>query len=123
MDSVSVRKTATQYVPGNPDFWSILVFYEDQNGAQSKEPDKQPLLTEADLTDDEKQIVTALKLWRKDKAAEINLPEYIVCHNATLIAVAQAKPQNLEELSKVKGLGTQKVAKYGDDIMAILNAF
>lgn len=127
MNSVSVKKTATQFVPGNPDCWSILVFYEDYNGAhngsKTKEVEKGPVISEADLTDEEKNIYTALRLWRKERAAEINQPEYIVCHNATLMQVAREKPQDLLSLSKIKGIGDQKILKYGDDIIAILNAF
>jgi superfamily II DNA helicase RecQ len=127
MNSVSVKKTATQFVPGNPDFWSILVFYEDYNGAhngtKTKETEKVPAISEADLTDEERNIYTALRLWRKDRAMEINQPEYIVCHNATLMHVAKEKPQDLVSLSRIKGLGDQKIMKYGDDLLAILNAF
>ena len=125
MDSVAVKKTATQFVPGNPDFWSILVFFEDYNanGSKAKEAEKQAGISEADLNEVERSIYSALRLWRKDRAAEINLPEFMVCHNATLMNVAKEKPQDLLSLSKIKGFGDQKVAKYGDDIIAILNAF
>ncbi len=125
MDTVSVKKTSTQFVPGNPDFWSILVFYEDYNGTHSKtkENEKQPPITEADLTENEMNILSALKIWQKDKAAEINLPEFMVFHKATLLSIAKEKPQTLLDLSKIKGLGDQKIAKYGDDVIAILNAF
>ncbi len=125
MDSVSVKKTSTQYVPGNPDYWSILIFYEDfhTNGTKSKEVEKQPGISEADLDETQQSIYAALRLWRKDRATEINLPEFMVCHNATLMTVAKEKPQDLVSLSRIKGLGDQKVAKYGDDILAIINAF
>lgn len=125
MDSVSVKKTSTQFVPGNPDFWSILVFYEDYNanGAKAKETEKPQAISEADLNETERSIYAALRLWRKDRATEINLPEFMVCHNATLMTVAKEKPADLLALSKIKGMGDQKIAKYGDDIVAILNAF
>jgi ATP-dependent DNA helicase RecQ len=80
-------------------------------------------VSEADLNEGEQQIFAALRLWRKDKAAEINHPEYLVFHNATLISLAKAKPRTVAELSKIKGVGEQKIIRYGDDLMAILNAF
>jgi superfamily II DNA helicase RecQ len=131
MDSVTVKKTATQFVPGNPDYWSILIFYENPkpNGAKAKEAkevktvEKQPVITEEDLSETERTIYAALRLWRKDRATEINLPEFMVFKNATLLTIALEKPQDLLALSKIKGLGDQKIAKYGDDIVAILNAF
>lgn len=124
MGTVTVKKTATQFVPGNPDYWSILVFYENGDTIKSEKiADKQPAHAESELDETSLQILSALKIWRKDKAAEINLPEFMVCHNATLTEVAFQRPQNLTDLSKIKGLGDQKIAKYGDDMIAILNAF
>jgi superfamily II DNA helicase RecQ len=132
METVTVQKTATQFVPGNPDFWSILVFYDQINGTPAKETEKTPPLKEEekaptlkdeDLTENEKVILAALKLWRKDRAVEIQLPEFMVCHNATLLHIAREKPQSLSALNHIKGLGAQKIARYGDDIIAIINAF
>ena len=107
MDSISVKKTSTQFVPGNPDFWSILVFYEDLNGTYKKETEKQPAITEDDLNETEKSIYAALRLWRKDRATEINLPEFMVCHNATLMTVAKENHRT-PRLSKVKGSAIRK---------------
>ena len=125
MDSVTVKKTATQFVIGQPDFWSVLVFFENgkpqKNG--SKESDKISFDSDVELTDEEKQIILALKQWRKDRAKEVNVPEYLICHNSELLSVAKMKPRSMEDLIRVKGFGDQKIAKYGDDIIAVLNAF
>ena len=125
METVTVKKTATQFVIGQPDFWSVLVFYENgkthKNG--TRERDKISFEPDVELTADEKQINQALKQWRKDRAKEMNIPEYLICHNSELISVTKMKPRTIEDLIKVKGFGDQKVSKYGDDIIAILNAF
>jgi superfamily II DNA helicase RecQ len=123
MHSVEVKYTTVQFIPGNPDYWSILVFFEEANGAKTKEKEKTPAITEDDLTIDETAIFSALKLWRKDRATEISLPEFMVCHNATLLFIAKERPRDLLALSKIKGMGDQKIATYGNDIIAILNAF
>lgn len=129
MDTVAVKKTASQFVNGQPDYWSILVYY-DQNGHDKKQPatsmtetTKVPELTEADLNDDEKQILAALRTWRKDKANEAQIAEFMILHNATLCALAKEKPRNISSLNAIKGMGQAKITKYGDDLMAILNAF
>ncbi|MGB3078314.1 MAG: HRDC domain-containing protein [Saprospiraceae bacterium] len=125
MESVTVKKTATQFVIGQPDFWSVLVFYENgkahKNG--SKESDKISFDAEVELTEEEKQIFVALKQWRRDRAKEVNVPEYLVCHNAELITVSKTRPRSMEDLNKIKGFGDQKISKYGDDIIAVVNAF
>jgi len=125
MDSMMVRKTATQFVIGQPDFWSVLVFYENgtpqKNG--SKESDKISFAPDVELTAEEKQINDALRQWRKDRAKEVNVPEYLICHNSELLNVTKLRPRTLEELTRIKGFGSQKTAKYGDDIIAVINAF
>lgn len=123
MNTVAVQNTTAQFIPGNPDYWSILVFYNEENDTKPKEKEKPQTITENDLTLDEITIFSALKLWRKDRATEINLPEFMVCHNATLLFIAKERPQDLVALSKIKGMGDQKIATYGNDIIAILNAF
>ena len=40
--------------------------------------------------------------------------------DATLIALAEARPRNSTELIKVQGLGPTKARKYGDHVLAIL---
>ncbi len=116
IESVDIRKSATQYVPDSPDFWSILFFYDE------KKKEKRAKITEADLSDDSKTVYAAFKLWRKDRATEINLPEFMIFQNATLIEIAHTRP-TVNDLCNIKGVTADKMAKYGDDILAILGAF
>ena len=46
----------------------------------------------------------------------------MVWHNTELMTIAKVKPQSLDELSNIKGFGGQKIAKFGDDILALLNS-
>jgi len=50
------------------------------------------------------------------------MPPYVIAHDATLRAIADANPRSLAALNRVKGMGPQKVDKYGDEILAILAA-
>jgi hypothetical protein len=36
METVTVKSTATQFVNGAPDFWSILIFYENNEDQKSQ---------------------------------------------------------------------------------------
>ena len=138
MEQVIVKQTATQFVPGTPDFWSILIFYEVQQGVRVngdhpiETVEKKPKsvikvapepVDEEPLTGEQSQILAALKTWRKDKANESQRPEYLVVQNATLESLARTKPRSVTELNAIKGLGEHKIAQFGEDIMAILNAF
>ena len=123
LDSVLVRKTATELVSGQPNFWSILVFFDDQKiERQYQSSDKLSITSEDELTEDEKRIYGTLRQWRHDKAAQLNVANFIVAHNTELMTIAKIKPQTLDELKKIRGFGGQKIAKFGDDIIALLNS-
>ncbi|MBV6462422.1 MAG: Ribonuclease D [Flavobacteriales bacterium] len=125
LDNVVVKKTVTELINGQPNFWSILVFYDEQKAdRQDKNSEKVAVTSETELTAEEKNIYDVLREWRQDKASELNVPNYVVAHNTELMTIAKIKPQSLDELSKVKGFvsGGQKIAKYGDDIIAVLNS-
>lgn len=123
LDNVIVKKTATELINGQPNFWSILVFYDDQKTEkENKTSDKISITDENELIDEEKNIYVALKHWRQDKANHLNIPNFMVCHNTELMTIAKVKPQSLDELSKIKGFGGQKISKFGDDIIALLNS-
>ena len=125
LDNVVVKKTVTELINGQPNFWSILVFYDEQKAdRQDKNSEKVAVTSETELTAEEKNIYDVLRVWRQDKASELNVPNYVVAHNTELMTIAKIKPQSLDELSKVKGFvsGGQKIAKYGDDIIAVLNS-
>lgn len=123
LDNVTVKKTATELINGQPNFWSILVFYDDQKvEKQQKTSDKISITDENDLTDEEKRIFATLKQWRQDKATQLNIPNFMVCHNTELMTISKVKPQTLDELSNIKGFGGQKIAKFGEDIIALLNS-
>ena len=61
-----------------------------------------------------------LREWRRQEAAEQKLPAYCVFTDATLIALAEARPRTPAELIKVQGLGPAKADKYGDYVLAIM---
>jgi|SRR5688500_6319787 len=128
MEQVTIKKSATQFVPGEPDFWSIVVYYENEQPTnkplkKSNGATKRIAEEEIELTEEQKEIVTALKQWRRDRANAINQPEYLICHNASIEALSRQKPRTLAELSEVKGFGDSKIAKYGEEVISVINAF
>lgn len=123
LDNVTVKKTSAELIPGQPNFWSILVFYDDQKTEKiEKQSDRLVVKSETELTSDEKKVFGILKQWRLDTANYLNVPSFIICHNTELMTVAKTKPQTLDDLSRIKGFGGQKIAKFGADILAVLNS-
>ncbi|MDD5029116.1 MAG: DNA helicase RecQ [Rhodoferax sp.] len=64
----------------------------------------------------------ALKAWRAAVAREHNLPAYVIFHDATLAAIAQAAPQTLDALQGISGLGTRKLEAYGEQVLTVVAA-
>lgn len=61
-----------------------------------------------------------LRAWRAATAKEQGVPAYVIFHDATLRQIATDAPTSLGELSKVGGVGENKLAKYGDAILGVL---
>ena len=68
----------------------------------------------------DEQTMIMLKEWRRQQAGEESVPAYCVFTDATLVALAEARPRSSVELIKVQGLGPVKASKYGDQVLAIL---
>jgi ATP-dependent DNA helicase RecQ len=62
----------------------------------------------------------ALKAWRAEVAREHALPAYVIFHDASLLAMAEAAPQTLSELSGISGLGAKKLEAYGQEVLRLL---
>lgn len=64
-------------------------------------------------TEEEKILLVNLKDLRTSLAKENNIPPYMVFHDKTLIDMAVKKPQNIEEMALIHGVGQSKLEKYG----------
>ena len=65
-------------------------------------------------------LLAALRAWRRETAATQNVPAYVVFHDSTLRALADAVPSSAAELLDVPGIGTAKAARYGEAILQVL---
>jgi ATP-dependent DNA helicase RecQ len=63
---------------------------------------------------------TALKAWRAEVARAHNLPAYVVFHDATLAEMADLRPDSLDSLAEISGVGARKLDAYGEQILGVL---
>ena len=68
----------------------------------------------------EEQTFNALRQWRKDVALAADVPAFVVFTDATLTAIAEARPASLEQLAALAGVGASKLEKYGEAVLAVL---
>lgn len=127
METVTIKKTATEFVKDKENYWSVLVYYENELNAKndsimSAPSEKISFPVNTPLTNEEINILSGLKLWRHDISIKTSMPGYMICHNSELVTIAKTKPKKLEDLAKIKGFSSQKILKYGDDVLALLNS-
>ena len=67
------------------------------------------------------ELLSALKSWRLAQASAASVPAYVIAHDSVLELVAQKLPSSRQSLLGLKGFGTAKVEKYGDDILKIVS--
>jgi ATP-dependent DNA helicase RecQ len=73
-------------------------------------------------TEREERLWQMLRRWRKQVADEHNVPAYAVFSDRTLRQLVEDKPCNQQMLASIYGLGKLKLARYGDDLLALLLA-
>ncbi|MGK5518869.1 DNA helicase RecQ [Micromonospora sp. URMC 107] len=74
----------------------------------------------AELSPTAAGVFERLRAWRGATAKEQGVPAYVIFHDATLRQIATDAPTSLAELSAVSGVGENKLAKYGEQILAVL---
>jgi ATP-dependent DNA helicase RecQ len=75
-----------------------------------------------DLSPEAAPLFEKLRAWRTGVARELGMPPYIVFNDATLRAIAALRPTSLEQLSTVSGVGENKLAKFGQQVLGALAA-
>ncbi|QSP93871.1 DNA helicase RecQ [Marinobacter salinisoli] len=62
----------------------------------------------------------ALRACRKALADQQGVPPYVIFHDATLLEMLERKPDSLEAMAEVQGVGAAKLQKYGAQFLETL---
>lgn len=71
-------------------------------------------------TAEETALFDKLKAKRLELAKEQNIAPYLIFHDTALIHMVKQKPQTLEEMSQISGVGAMKLEKYGGVFLDLL---
>lgn len=74
-----------------------------------------------ELNAEQLKIVDKLKAWRSSKAAELQLPVFMVLNNMAIENIAIHLPETLTMLTAIKGMGPIRAQKYGREILELVN--
>jgi ATP-dependent DNA helicase RecQ len=67
-------------------------------------------------------LLGILRSWRSETARKLNMPAYVVLHDATIEGIAASRPTTLSQLRGISGIGDKKLERYGDALIALINS-
>ncbi len=83
---------------------------------------KKTRAAEAALDDADAALLAGLKALRRDLARERKVPAYVIFSDATLHDMCVLKPNDLDTLALVNGVGPKKLKDFGEMFLAALKA-
>jgi len=86
-----------------------------KKSASGKQRSKTPFGKTADT-----EFWNALRDKRKQLATEQGIAAYMIFHDATLMEMVDRRPQTLEQLGLISGVGAKKLEAYGDEFLSVI---
>jgi ATP-dependent DNA helicase RecQ len=65
----------------------------------------------------------ALRAKRREIADAQDVPSFVIFHDAALMAMMDEKPENLQQMSYISGVGEKKLELYGVQFLEVLQAY
>jgi len=72
------------------------------------------------VSEEDEPMLAALKSKRRALAEEMRAPAYVVFTDKTLIEMAEKRPQNMDDFSRLSGVGEKKLSKYGRIFLEVI---
>lgn len=72
------------------------------------------------LTGEERRILKELKRWRLEKSNREMVAAYMICQDRTLEHLAMEKPETLDQLQAIYGLGASRISRFGQELLDAL---
>jgi len=74
----------------------------------------------SELSGEDRELFEALRAWRGETARQASVPAYVVFPDSTLAGMAQLRPDSLDALAGVSGVGAKKLEQYGEAVLRIV---
>ncbi|MBI1173944.1 MAG: DNA helicase RecQ [Sideroxydans sp.] len=89
---------------------------------QGSKAERGSRLREAFAGANEDPLWQALKGKRLELAKEQGVPPYVIFHDSTLLEILNRKPQTLDEMAQISGVGQAKLTRYGEEFLRAVAA-
>ena len=68
-------------------------------------------------------ITVELDRYRKRMARQLRWKAYMVFQRSVIMAIDRHRPDSLAALARIPGLGASRIARFGDDLLAIVRRY
>lgn len=72
------------------------------------------------VSDEDAPLLSALKAKRRALAEQASVPAYIIFPDRTLIEMAESRPETLDDMARINGIGAKKLERYGDAFLSVI---
>ncbi|MFT6017098.1 MAG: ATP-dependent DNA helicase RecQ, partial [Candidatus Azotimanducaceae bacterium] len=74
-----------------------------------------------EILDYDELLYERLRDWRMQTAKQKGLPPYTILHDSTLKEISATKPQTIELLLDISGIGAAKIQQYGEVLLELVS--
>lgn len=72
------------------------------------------------LSAEDRMLFEKLRRWRREVAVDAGKPPFLIFNDRTLAAIAARKPETLDDMLALPGVGRKKAERYAEDVLSIL---
>lgn len=91
---------------------------QDAGVSRSRSPKKAS--AKQHIAPEHQALFDQLRALRLELAREQSVPPYVIFHDATLKAMAEAQPETLQDMANIHGIGQHKLDQYGEAFLDLL---
>ncbi|MEM8728700.1 MAG: DNA helicase RecQ [Pseudomonadota bacterium] len=73
------------------------------------------------VVEEDAPLYAALKARRRALAEAARVPAYIIFNDRTLIEMAEARPETLDQMARISGVGAKKLERYGAAFLEVIS--
>jgi DNA helicase II / ATP-dependent DNA helicase PcrA len=84
------------------------------------EPRPKPRAKKVRAEAEDAELFGRLRAWRKAQAEAQGVPPYVVFSDATLVAIADARPVGVDALARISGVGPTKLQRYAAPLLEVI---
>jgi len=75
------------------------------------------------LNESDQPLFEELRVLRKTLADENSVPPFVIFHDKTLLEMVTEQPKNLEEMAEINGVGEQKLSRFGEAFLSVIQTY